>query len=494
MTELLRSEWIKFRSVRGLVIGLLLAPILTVVMSTLTSSGSHCGWGYQTPSGQFVSGGCSAPTGPGGELVQDTFFFVHQPLTSDGSITVRMTGLTSSALQPWAKSGIIIKANTVPGSAYAAMMVTGAHGVRMEWDYTQDTAGMPGGVSAAAPRWLRLARAGDTITGYDSADGTHWTKVGTATLAGLPATIQAGMFAATPGDQVSANSTAAVTATGTFDDVSLTGGGTGSSWTGTFVNSGPPNPPGQSVPGGYRQAGTGFTVSGQGDIAPDVPGNNDSTGTPVSHTLDGVFVGLIVVVVVGAIFITAEYRRGMIRTTFAATPGRGKVLVAKAIVLGSLTFVAALIGCAIAIPLASHQLRNGGNVVDPVTGLTWIQVVIGTAAVFAASAVLALALGAIFRRGAAAVTTAIVLIVVPYFLAIALPNLPTALADWLMRITPTAAMAVQQTIPRYPQVPAAYSPTWGFFPLSPLAGLAVLCAWTGGALWLAAWLLDRRDA
>ena len=494
MTELLRSEWIKFRSVRGLVIGLLLIPILTAGLSVLTASGSQCGWGYQTPSGQQESGGCSAPTGPGGELVQDTFYFAHQPLTGDGSITVRMTGLTSSALQPWAKSGIIIKANTVPGSAYAAMMVTGAHGVRMEWDYTQDTAGMPGGVSAATPRWLRLIRAGDTITGYDSADGTHWTKVGTATLAGLPATVQAGMFAATPSDQVTANSSAAIIATGTFDHVSIAGNGTGGTWAGTFVNSGPPNPPGQSGPGGFQQTSTGFTVNGQGDIAPDVPGNNDSTGTPISHALNGVFVGLIVVIVVGAIFITAEYRRGMIRTTFAATPARGKVLAAKAIVLGSLTFVAALIGCAIAIPLASHQLRNGGNVVDPLTALTWLRVVIGTAAVFAAIAVLALALGAIFRRGAAAVSTAIVLIVVPYFLAIALPNLPTVLSDWLMRITPTAAMAVQQTIPRYPQVPAPYGQYGGFFPLSPLAGFAVLCAWTGGALWLAAWLLDRRDA
>jgi len=494
MIELLRSEWIKFRSVRGLVIGLLLAPILTAGLSILTSAGSHCGWGYQTANGQFASGGCSAPTGPGGEVVQDTFYFLHQPLTRDGSITVRMTGLTSSPLQPWAKSGIIIKANTVPGSAYAAMMVTGAYGVRMQWDFTQDTAGMPGLVSAAVPRWLRLVRAGDTITGYDSADGTTWTKVGTATLAGLPAVVQAGMFATTPGEQVSANSTASVEATGTFDHVSLTGAGT---WAGTYVNSGPPSPPappGGSGPGGFSRTTTGFTVTGQGDIAPDVPGNNDSTGTPISHTLDGVFIGLIVVIVVGAIFITAEYRRGMIRTTFAATPARGKVLAAKAIVLGSLTFVAALIGCAIAIPLASHQLRNGGNVVDPVTALTWLRVVIGTAAVFAAIAVLALALGAIFRRGAAAVCTAIVLIVVPYFLAIALPNLPTALADWLMRITPTAAMAVQQTIPRYPQVPAPYSPTWGFFPLTPLAGFAVLCAWTGGALWLAAWLLDRRDA
>ena len=82
-------------------------------------------------------------------------------------------------LAPWAKAGIIIKQGTRQGSAYAAMMVTGSHGVRMQYNFTGDTAGMPGAVSAAHPRWLRLTRSGDTITGYDSADGTHWTQVGT---------------------------------------------------------------------------------------------------------------------------------------------------------------------------------------------------------------------------------------------------------------------------------------------------------------------------
>ena len=154
------------------------------------------------------------PLGPGGEAVTDSFYFVHQPLAGNGSITVRVTSLTGllrerqrgsparpsarHGLQPWSKAGIIIKASTRPGSAYAAMMVTGGHGVRMQDDYTHDTAGLPGAVSAASPRWLRLTRSGDTITGYDSADGTHWTRVGTARLAGLPPTVQAGLFAASP--------------------------------------------------------------------------------------------------------------------------------------------------------------------------------------------------------------------------------------------------------------------------------------------------------
>jgi ABC-type transport system involved in multi-copper enzyme maturation permease subunit len=231
-----------------------------------------------------------------------------------------------------------------------------------------------------------------------------------------------------------------------------------------------------------------------GNIAPDVPGDSGSTSEPISHTLDGTFAGLIVVIVIGAIYITAEYRRGMIRTTFAATPARGQVLAAKAIVLGAVTFVAAAIGCALAIPIASHQLKAGGNVIEPVSALTYLRVVAGTAAVFAGAAILGLALGALFRRGVAAVTTAIAVVVVPYFLAVASPGLPTTFADWLMRVFPTAALSVQQTVPRYPQVPDAYAPFNGFYPLTALAGFAVLIVWTGGALWLAGRQLEKQDA
>ena len=77
-------------------------------------------------------------------------------------------------------------------------MVTGGHGVRMQYDYTHDMRRPARRVSAASPRWLRLTRTGDTITGYDSADGTHWTKVGTAPWPGCRATVQAGLFATSP--------------------------------------------------------------------------------------------------------------------------------------------------------------------------------------------------------------------------------------------------------------------------------------------------------
>ena len=110
-------------------------------------------------------------------------------------------------------------------------------------------------------------------------------------------------------------------------------------------------------------------------------------------------------IALGALFITAEYRRGMIRTTFAASPRRGRVLAAKAMVIGSVTFVAGLIGTAIAVLIAERKLNSGGWVssVFPVWALTsghGLQIVVGTAALLAIAAILALSAGAVLRRSA----------------------------------------------------------------------------------------------
>ena len=200
--QLLRAEWTKFRTVRGWVIGAGLAARVTRGLGLFAAFGgsSSCVSESSSGNGQARSGAACAPrltTGPGGGPVSDYFYFVHQPLAGNGSIAVRVTSLTGQlpdlAVQPsgagqqfpmhaglmsWAKAGLIIKDGTAEGSEYAGMMVTAEHGVRMQADYTQDTPGLPGAVSAASARWLRLTRSGDTITGYDSADGTHWTQVG----------------------------------------------------------------------------------------------------------------------------------------------------------------------------------------------------------------------------------------------------------------------------------------------------------------------------
>ena len=71
---------------------------------------------------------------------------------------------------------------------------------------------------------------------------------------------------------------------------------------------------------------------------------------------------------------------------------------------------------------------------------------------------------------------------------------PAEPGGWELRITPAAALSVQQSAPRFHQVIADYVPHDGYYPLAPWAGLAVECAWAAAALALAYYLLRRRDA
>jgi len=237
-------------------------------------------------------------------------------------------------------------------------------------------------------------------------------------------------------------------------------------------------------------------VRGSGDIAPIVagPANGAGYGQTITAFLVGTFAGLIAVAVVATLFMTGEYRRGLILTTLTASPRRGRVLAAKAIVIGSVAFVAGLAAAACALVLGADIARHSTtSLVFPVPWPTELRVIVGTAALVAVAAILALAVATMVRRGAAAVFVVIVAVVVPYFLS-ATSVLPGNVANWVLRITPAAAFALQQPSTRYPQVQYPYSPATGFYPLAPWAGFAVLCAWTVLALAVAAYLLKRRDA
>ena len=161
--------------------------------------------------------------------------------------------------------------------------------------------------------------------------------------------------------------------------------------------------------------------------------------------------------------------------------------------IGAVTFVAGLAAAVIAEPLGVRLARDEGSYVFPASWLTELRVVAGTAALLAVAAVLALAIGALLRRSAAAVTAVIVAIVLPYILGTA-SVLPASASDWLLRITPAAGFAIQQSIRQYPQVTALYTPAGGYYPLAPWAGFAVLCGWAALALALAVAALRRRDA
>jgi hypothetical protein len=481
-TQLLRAEWNKFRSVRGFMVGMLAMVILTMLPGLLFAASSN--------------GGPPIVVGPDGKAVTDKFYFVHKPLRGDGSITVRvvsMNGLITypppnndkivPGVVPWAKVGIMIKDSTRQGSAYASMMVTGSHGVRMQYNFTRDIAGRLGGVSVESPRWLRLTRTDDMVTGYESTDGKIWTKVGTARLNGLPSTVQVGLFVTSPGDvSVSEAKIRFTNATAVFDNLNVQGEASGSTWSHDDIGVGTGHPAHHY--GRVKESGGTFTVTGSGDIAPlGVEGS-----WTIERTLIGVLAGLIAVTVIAVLFVTVEFIQGLIRNPQIPIHRLDRVLVAKSIVIGTVAFVAGLVAAIIAVTLSKQILLSNGNNVLPVTLLTELRVMFGTAALLAISAVLATAFAVLFRRSVAAIAASLTVVVLPYFIA---NILPLGAAQWLLRLTPAAGFAIQQSIPEYPHVISLYTPQLGYYPLSPWAGFAVLCGYSALALGLAVFILNR---
>jgi phosphatidylserine/phosphatidylglycerophosphate/cardiolipin synthase-like enzyme/regulation of enolase protein 1 (concanavalin A-like superfamily) len=141
----------------------------------------------------------------------DAFHFANRSLTGDGVITARVSHINGS--QAWTKIGVMIRASTATNSAHAFMLVSVAKGLAFQRRPT--TGGISthtAGALATAPRWIRLTRAGNLITAYESMNGTAWTLVGSDTIT-LPSTVLMGLA-------VSSHTTSSV-ATGTFDNVSI---------------------------------------------------------------------------------------------------------------------------------------------------------------------------------------------------------------------------------------------------------------------------------
>ncbi|GIG68152.1 hypothetical protein [Phytomonospora endophytica] len=480
---LVSDEWSRFRRGRvrmaAVAVGVLVVVLAGVVPAY--SDRAEC-WV------ENVEVACPRdPVGPDGDLVEDKFFYGHQTLTGDGSITARLTSMTGTitypppdhdeivpGLVPWAKAGIIVKDGTARGSAYAAVMMTGAKGVRMQYDYDTDIAGTPGGVSPEAPRWFRLARAGNTVTGYESADGRAWTELGSVELPELGADATIGLFATSPGDltrrPVGLGGTIGearfTQASGVFDGVAVEGAD--GTWTGEAVGTmGSTDWEKYHLAPGFAEVDGTFTVTGSGDIGPV----GEMGGHTPESTLTGLIALMLVLMVVAAVFVGGR-------------AGSRAVLGARAIVVGGVAFAAGLVAAVATVLASTAVMRGEGTVVYPVGVLTEVRVVLAAAFLTGATAVLAVGLRGLLR-GVLALSAAVGLVVLPYAFGV-IPYLPDDVSAWLLRLTPAGGFAMLQSLVAHPQVTANYVASAGYFPLPGWAGCLVLGGYAALALWSAA--------
>lgn len=116
--------------------------------------------------------------------------------------------------------------------------------------------------------------------------------------------------------------------------------------------------------------------------------------------------------ILGAIAVTGEYSTGMIRSTLTADPRRGRVLLAKAVVLALFLFVTSLVMFLVAAVIVSGILGSHGQ------GLEWgspdkvILPVLSASVAMAVCALIGVSFGFLLRSGAGAIAATVGLLFV----------------------------------------------------------------------------------
>ena len=214
--------------------------------------------------------------------------------------------------------------------------------------------------------------------------------------------------------------------------------------------------------------GLAVFVGATGSLQPD--------DTILGGALTGAAPGLIAAASFGALAISGEYGTGLIRTTFTASPRRVTVLLAKAVVVAAWMFVAALLTCLLAYQIGDLMLSGKGYASgEPMPAL------VGVALSFSVAGVLGLAVGALLRHSAGAITTIFGITMLPAMLA-------PLFGDWETWIAGASPMIVLQKMAQSSDAAAELAGSLGAWP-----SLGMVCVYTALALISAAALVKRRD-
>jgi ABC-2 type transport system permease protein len=197
-----------------------------------------------------------------------------------------------------------------------------------------------------------------------------------------------------------------------------------------------------------------------------------------SATLQGYYLGQLLIGALGVLFVSGEYSTGMIRSTLAAVPRRVPVLWAKLIVFVAVIAPTMIFICFVAFLSAQGVLshyRTGWSLGDPGA----LRVVVGTGVYLTLIGIIGGILAWIVRSTPGALVAYVgVVLVLPVLFGDALGNWGKNVGKFL----PSSAGA------RFAEsIPDGYS-------LTPWWGLAVIVAWVLLGLAVAVLLLRRRDA
>jgi ABC-2 type transport system permease protein len=228
---------------------------------------------------------------------------------------------------------------------------------------------------------------------------------------------------------------------------------------------------------GFTGLTTGITVSQWNKIDPG--GKHAIMADPVGTILgSGIGIGQLTICVLGVLVISSEYSTGVIRASLLAVPRRLPMFAAKGLVFATVVFI---VGEAVAFAsffLGAAILHGHAPVVLSDPGVT--RAVVGTGLYLCLLGLFAMAIGALVRHTAGAITGVIGFVLV---LAPLTQLLPGTIGKHIHGYLPSeAGLLITRAHEQTGQV------------LSPWQGFGVFCVWTAALLAAASVLLMRRDA
>jgi ABC-2 type transport system permease protein len=196
------------------------------------------------------------------------------------------------------------------------------------------------------------------------------------------------------------------------------------------------------------------------------------------RSLEGMFLGQLVIVVLGALTITSEYSTGMIRTSLTAMPRRGTVYAAKAVAFALVALAAGLVA-SFGSFFVGQAIMSGHHISATLGQPHVLRAVIGGGLFLAACGMLAFGLGMMLRHTAAAITAGIGLL---FVLTVLVTFLPQSWQDHVNKWAPAIAGSGIWRV----HADAGSLSAW--------TGLGVLCGYAAIAMIIGMILFRRRDA
>jgi ABC-2 type transport system permease protein len=199
---------------------------------------------------------------------------------------------------------------------------------------------------------------------------------------------------------------------------------------------------------------------------------------PTASSLSGMLLAQIAVGVLGVLVVTSEFASGSIRPSLTAVPVRGRLLAAKAVAVTGVALVIGWAGGLAAFLLGQRVIAGQGLSPASLGSGPVDRALLGAGLYLAVTALFGLAVGAMLRSTAGALTIVIVvMLIAPIFS----PALPAAVAGWIAKWWPSMAGLRVVTVMPDPSV------------LAPWAGFGVLAAFGAVVLAGAFLVFARRD-